>query len=142
MASVCKELWFCARLNLFLTSWSSFYRVYDVVQYNHNPWFKFYFPSFLDMIRYGNEFERKGIKFKPRIKLNHNVWTQPLYRRRYITETMFLGPCSTAVLALFHQDIKRVSSTHPNINSDLDVLNVCKVLTLNAKVKSTLSQFE
>ena len=35
------------------------------------PWFKFYFPS--GMVIYDNEFKQREIKFKPRIKLNHNI---------------------------------------------------------------------
>ena len=37
------------------------------------PWFKFYFPLFLGMVIYDNEFKTRKIKFKPRIKLNHNI---------------------------------------------------------------------
>ena len=37
------------------------------------PWFKFYFLLFLGMVMYDNEFETKEYKFKPRIKLNHNI---------------------------------------------------------------------
>ena len=37
------------------------------------PWFKFYFPLFLGMVMYDNEFETKENKIKPRIKLNHNI---------------------------------------------------------------------
>ena len=36
------------------------------------PWFKFYFLLFLYMVMYDNEFETIE-KFKPRIKLNHNI---------------------------------------------------------------------
>ena len=39
------------------------------------PWFKFYFPLFLDMVMYDNEFETKENKIKPRIKLNNNSYT-------------------------------------------------------------------
>ena len=41
-----------------------------VVQFH--PRFKFSFLLFLDMVKYDNEFERER-KFKPRIKLNHNI---------------------------------------------------------------------
>ena len=34
------------------------------------PWFKFYFPLFLSMVR---SLKQRKIKFKPRIKLNHNI---------------------------------------------------------------------
>ena len=54
----------------------SFFRlnlnVYVVVQFY--SWFKFCFPLFLGMVMYDNEFEIKEIKFKPRIKLNHNIY--------------------------------------------------------------------
>ena len=43
------------------------------------PWFKLYFPLFLGMIVYDNEIQRK-IKFKPRKKLNHNIYA--IYRPR------------------------------------------------------------
>ena len=46
--------------------------VYVVVQFY--PWFKFYFPLFLGMVMYDNEFETKEKKFKPSIKLNHNIY--------------------------------------------------------------------
>ena len=36
------------------------YHVYVVVQFY--PWFKFYFPLFLGMVMYDNEFETKEIK--------------------------------------------------------------------------------
>ena len=38
------------------------------------PWFKFYFLLFLGMVIYDNEFETKEMKFKKRIKLNHNIY--------------------------------------------------------------------
>ena len=46
---------------------------YVVVQFY--PWFNFYFPLFLGMVMYDNEFETKENKIKPRIKLNHNIYT-------------------------------------------------------------------
>jgi len=47
--------------------------VYVVVQFY--PWFKFYFPLFLGMVMYDNEFETKENKtYLPRIKLNHNIY--------------------------------------------------------------------
>ena len=46
--------------------------VYVVVQFY--PWFKFYFPLFWGMVIYVNESETKEIKFKPRIKLNRNMY--------------------------------------------------------------------
>ena len=36
------------------------------------PWFKFHLPSFLGLVMYGNSLKQREIKFKPRIKLNHN----------------------------------------------------------------------
>ena len=36
-------------------------------------WFKMSFPLLLGMVIYDNEFETKEHKFKPRIKLNHNI---------------------------------------------------------------------
>ena len=38
------------------------------------PWFKFYFLLFLGMVICDNEFETKEMKFKKRIKLNHNIY--------------------------------------------------------------------
>ena len=35
------------------------------------PWFKFYFPW--GVVIYDNEFKQRETKFKPRIKLNHNI---------------------------------------------------------------------
>ena len=35
-------------------------------------WFKFYFPLFLGMVMYDNEFKTRKIQFKPRIKLNQH----------------------------------------------------------------------
>ena len=35
------------------------------------PWFKFFSPW--GMVIYDNEFKQREIKFKPRIKLNHNI---------------------------------------------------------------------
>ena len=46
-----------------------------VVVVQFYPWFNFYFPLFLGMVIYDNAFETKGIKIKPRIKLNHNIAT-------------------------------------------------------------------
>ena len=40
------------------STWS--WHVYDVVQCY--PWFNFYFPLFLGMVMYDNEFETKGNK--------------------------------------------------------------------------------
>ena len=39
------------------------------------PWFKFYFPLFWSMVMYDMIMSEKQreIKFKPRIKLNHNI---------------------------------------------------------------------
>ena len=37
--------------------------------------FKFYFLLFWGMVMYGNNFSKqKKIKFKPRVKLNHNIY--------------------------------------------------------------------
>ena len=36
-------------------------------------WFKCHFPLLLGKVIYDNEFETKEHKFKPRIKLNHNI---------------------------------------------------------------------
>ena len=35
--------------------------------------FRFYFPLFWGMVMYDNEFKTKAMKFKPRIKLNHDT---------------------------------------------------------------------
>ena len=59
------------------------YFIYVVVQFY--PWFKFHFPLFLGTEMYDNEFETKKIKFKPRIKLNHNI-----YFICYIAYTCFI----------------------------------------------------
>ena len=48
--------------------------IYVVVQ--SYLWFKFYFPLFLDMVMYDTEFETREIKFKPMVKLNHNIYMQ------------------------------------------------------------------
>ena len=45
---------------------------YVVVQFY--PWFKFYFPSFLGMVMLIMSLKQRKIKFKPRIKLNHNTY--------------------------------------------------------------------
>ena len=47
-----------------------FSNVYVVVKFY--PWFKFYSPWFWGMVIYGNDFEKKKITLKQRIKLNHN----------------------------------------------------------------------
>ena len=47
-----------------------FSNVYVVVTFY--PWFKFYFPWFWGMVIYGNDFEKKKITLKQRIKLIHN----------------------------------------------------------------------
>ena len=48
--------------------------IYVVVQVY--SWFKFYFLLFLGMVMYDIEFvTEKKRKFKPRIKLNHNIYT-------------------------------------------------------------------
>ena len=36
-------------------------------------WFELYFPLFNFGVCYGNEFKKREIKFKPRIKLNHHM---------------------------------------------------------------------
>ena len=39
-------------------------------------WFKFYFPLFWAMVMYDNEFKTfREIKFEPRIKLNHSIYS-------------------------------------------------------------------
>ena len=49
------------------------------------PWFNFYFPLFLGMVMYDNEFGTKGmIKFKPSTKLNHNIANCELYEKSYL----------------------------------------------------------
>ena len=53
------------------------FNVYDVVQFY--PWFKFYFLLFMGMVMYGDEFETKENKFKPRIKLNHNIYIDVMW---------------------------------------------------------------
>ena len=50
--------------------------IYVVVQFY--PWFKFYFPLFLGMVMYDNDFKTKGDKFRPRIKLNYHIYTQAI----------------------------------------------------------------
>ena len=50
--------------------------IYVVVQFY--PWFKFYFPLFLGMVMYDNDFKTKGDKFEPRIKLNYHIYTQAI----------------------------------------------------------------
>ena len=49
---------------------------YVVVKFH--PWFKLYFLSFLCMVMYDNDMimglKQEKIKFKPRIKLNHNMY--------------------------------------------------------------------
>ena len=42
-------------------------------------WFKCHFP--LGMVIYDNEFETKEHKFKPRIKLNHNISSDGIMAR-------------------------------------------------------------
>ena len=51
------------------------YRVYVVVQFY--PWFKFYFPLFWVMVSMIMSLKKRKIKFKPRIKLNHNIYNTP-----------------------------------------------------------------
>ena len=53
------------------------FNVYDVVQFY--PWFKFSFLLFMGMVMYGDEFETKENKFKPRIKLNHNIYIDVMW---------------------------------------------------------------
>ena len=36
------------------------------------PWFKFHLPLSLGLVMYVNSLKQRKIKFKPRIKLNHN----------------------------------------------------------------------
>ena len=54
-------------------------------------WFKCYFPLFWDLVVYDNEFETKDsqrqIKFKPRIKLNHNIYIYVSSRVPYISKS-------------------------------------------------------
>ena len=52
------------------------WNVYVVIQFY--LWFKFYFPLFWGMVMYGNEFKQREIKFKQRIKLNHNIYINHL----------------------------------------------------------------
>ena len=52
--------------------------VYVVFQFY--LWFKYYFPLFLGMVMYYNEFKQRKTKFEPRIKLNHNMY---LYCKNY-----------------------------------------------------------
>ena len=44
-----------------------------ILRFSFYPWLKFYFPLFLGMVMCDNEFKTKAKKFKPRIKLNHNI---------------------------------------------------------------------
>ena len=53
------------------------FSVYFVVHCFILAWFKFYFLLFLGMVIDDSEFERKGVKFKPMIKLNHNIYVKP-----------------------------------------------------------------
>ena len=50
--------------------------IYVVVQFY--PWFKFYFPLFLGLVMYDNDFKTKGDKFERRIKLNYHMHTQAI----------------------------------------------------------------
>ena len=53
--------------------------VYVVVQFY--PWFKFYFSLFkLTIVDYHTPKQRK-IKFKPRIKLNHNIYKDKIMNK-------------------------------------------------------------
>ena len=45
------------------------------------PWFNFYFPLFLCMVMYDNEYKTKETKIEPRIKLNHN---RDFYENTYV----------------------------------------------------------
>ena len=47
--------------------------IYVVVQFY--PWFKFYFPLFLDMVMCGNEFETKENQNETKDKIDHNIYT-------------------------------------------------------------------
>ena len=51
------------------------------------PWFKFYFPLFLGMVMYYNEFKTKEKKFEPRLKLNHNIYITKLHLILDFSET-------------------------------------------------------
>ena len=48
--------------------------VYVLIQFY--PWFKFYFLLFLGLVMYDMImiFKQGKMKFKPRIKLNHNIY--------------------------------------------------------------------
>ena len=61
---------------------------------NFYPWSKFYFPLFWGMVMYDNEFKQREIKFKPRIKLNHNIII-------LCTTIKMLVPPSVVVVAFF-----------------------------------------
>ena len=49
-----------------------FVLIYVVVKFY--SWFKFYFSLFWGMVIYDSEFKQREIKFKPRIKLNHDIY--------------------------------------------------------------------
>ena len=50
----------------------------------------FYFPLFWGMVMYDNEFKQRKMKFKPRKKLNHNVYTLLLQPASTFASTMKL----------------------------------------------------
>ena len=64
--------------NIFQHSKRNFVSLHGHVISSINPWFKFYFLLFLGMVMYDNNMimslKQKKIKFKPRIKLNHNMY--------------------------------------------------------------------
>ena len=52
---------------------------YYVLWFNFILGLNFNFPLFLGMIVYDNECKKKEIKFKRRIKLNHNTYNSALF---------------------------------------------------------------
>ena len=56
----------------------SFCILYSYVLVQFYLWFKFYFFCFKLIIIYHHTQKQKKIKFKPRIKLNHNIYTTAL----------------------------------------------------------------
>ena len=51
-------------------------------------WFNFYFPLFLCIVMYDNEYKTEESKSEPRIKLNHNIYTRGLVTESYSPEQL------------------------------------------------------
>ena len=61
------------------------------------PLFAFYFPLFWGMVMYDNALKQRKIKVKPRIKLNHSIFTRAqLFKGRLVLNPGFLFFCSKA----------------------------------------------